>query len=81
MGSTGDSDDNALAKALNGRYETALSHRRTPWKIRESVVLAARDGGRGSTTLAGWNRLAIFHPQKQGQHYFRELATQVALAD
>jgi transposase InsO family protein len=40
VGSTGDSDDNALAETLNGLYKAELIHRRGPWKTREAVELA-----------------------------------------
>ena len=41
MGSSGDSDDNALAETINGLYKTEIIHRRGPWKTREAVELAA----------------------------------------
>lgn len=39
VGSRGDSYDNALAETINGLYKTELTHRRAPWKTRESVEL------------------------------------------
>lgn len=41
VGSRGDSYDNALAETINGLYKAELIHRRTPWKTRESVEIAA----------------------------------------
>ena len=40
VGSTGDSDDNALAETINGLYKAEMIHRRGPWKTREAVELA-----------------------------------------
>lgn len=39
-GTVGDSYDNALAEAVNGRYKTELIRRRGPWRTVEQVELA-----------------------------------------
>lgn len=53
VGSTGDSDDNALAYTINGPHEAAIIHRRGPWKTREAVELTTLEGGsRGSSAIA-----------------------------
>lgn len=40
VGSTGDSDDNALAETINGLFKAEVIHRHGPWKTREAVELA-----------------------------------------
>ena len=43
VGSTGDSDDNALAETINGLYKAEVIHRCGPWKTAEAVELATLD--------------------------------------
>jgi transposase InsO family protein len=40
VGSVGDSDDNALAKTINGLYKAEVIHRRGPWRSFEAFELA-----------------------------------------
>lgn len=58
LGSTGDSDDNALAETINGLYKAQLIHRRGPWKTREAVELATLEWVSWSTTGGCSNRSA-----------------------
>lgn len=41
VGSKGDSYDNTLAETIKGLYKAALIHRRSPWKSRKAVEMAA----------------------------------------
>jgi hypothetical protein len=40
VGSNGNSDDNALAEAINGLYKVGLIHGRAAWKTRDAVQWA-----------------------------------------
>jgi len=40
VGSTGHSDDNALAETINGLFQAEIIHRRGPWKTRDAVERA-----------------------------------------
>ena len=46
MGSTGDSDDNALAESIIGLYKTEEIRRRRPWRSVEDVEVATLDYNR-----------------------------------
>lgn len=67
VGSRGDSDDNALAKTVNGLYKTGFIHRRAPWKTMEAVEPVTLEGCPDSITIACSNRSAISRQPKLRQ--------------
>lgn len=73
VGSTGDSDDNAMAETINGLYKAEVIHRRGPWKTREAVELATLEW------VAWYNHhrllepIGYIPPAEAESNYYRQL--------
>lgn len=80
VGSRGDSYDNALAETINGLYKAEIIHRRGPWKSRESVELATLGWVAWYNHERLMQPLGYIPPAEAEANYYRQLASQVAMA-
>lgn len=80
VGSRGDSYDNALAETINGLYKAEIIHRRGPWKTRESVELATLEWVAWYNHERLMQPLGYIPPAEAEANYYRQLASQVAMA-
>ena len=80
VGSRGDSYDNALAETINGLYKTELIHRRGPWKSRESVELATLEWVSWFNHHRLLESIGYIPPAEAEANYYRQLASQAAMA-
>lgn len=80
VGSCGDSYDNALAETINGLYKTELIHRRGPWKSRESVELATLEWVSWFNHHRLLESIGYIPPAEAEANYYRQLASQAAMA-
>ena len=79
VGSKGDSYDNALAETINGLYKAELSHRRAPWKTRESVELATLEWVSWFNHSRLLEPIGYIPPADAEANYYRQLASQAAI--
>ena len=79
VGSKGDSDDNALAKTINGLYKAELIHRRAPWKTKESLELATLEWVSWFNHHRLLEPIGYIPPAEAEANYYRHLAEQVAI--
>jgi len=75
VGSTGDSDDNALAETINGMYKATLIHRRGPWKTREAVELATLEWVPWLNNRRLLEPIGCIPPAAAEANYWRERGT------
>lgn len=80
VGSRGDSYDNALAETINGLYKTELIHRCGPWKSRESVELATLEWVSWFNHHRLLESIGYIPPAEAEANYYRQLASQAAMA-
>ena len=80
VGSRGDSYDNALAETINGLYKAEVIHRRGPWKSRESVELATLEWVAWYNHERLMQPLGYIPPAEAEANYYRQLASQNAMA-
>ena len=80
VGSKGDSYDNALAETINGLYKAELIHRRAPWKTKESVELATLEWVAWFNNRRLMEPLGYIPPAEAEANYWRQLASQHAIA-
>ncbi|OOG24257.1 transposase [Thioalkalivibrio denitrificans] len=80
VGSRGDSYDNALAETINGLYKAELIHRRGPWRSRESVELATLEWVSWFNHQRLMEPLGYIPPVEAEANYYRQLASQAAMA-
>ena len=80
VGSKGDSYDNALAETINGLYKAELIHRRAPWKTKESVELATLEWVAWYNNHRLMEPLGDIPPAEAEANYYRQLASQAAIA-
>jgi transposase InsO family protein len=80
VGSKGDSYDNALAETINGLYKAELIHRRAPWKTKESVELATLEWVAWYNNHRLMEPLGYIPPAEAEANYYRQLASQAAIA-
>jgi putative transposase len=80
VGSKGDSYDNALAETINGLYKAELIHRRGPWKTRESVELATLEWVSWFNHHRLLEPIGYIPPAEAEANYYRQLASQAAIA-
>ncbi len=80
VGSRGDSYDNALAETINGLYKAELIHRRGPWKSRQSVELATLEWVSWFNHQRLMKPLGYIPPAEAEANYYRQLASQAAIA-
>ena len=80
VGSKGDSYDNALAETINGLYKAEMIHRRGPWKSRGSVELATLEWVSWFNHQRLMEPLGYIPPAEAEANYYRQLASQAALA-
>jgi putative transposase len=80
VGSKGDSYDNALAETLNGLYKAELIHRRAPWKTREAVELATLEWVSWFNHHRLLEPIGYLPPAEAEANYYRNLASQDAMA-
>ena len=80
VGSKGDSYDNALAETINGLYKAELIHRRGPWKSPESVELATLEWVSWFNHQRLMEPLGYIPPAEAEADYYRQLASQDAIA-
>ena len=80
VGSKGDSYDNALAETINGLYKAELIHRRGPWKSIESVELATLEWVSWFNQQRLMEPLGYIPPAEAEANYYRQLASQAAMA-
>ena len=80
VGSRGDSYDNALAETINGLYKTELIHRCGPWKSRESVELATLQWVSWFIHHRRLESIGYIPPAEAEANYYRQLASQAAMA-
>jgi len=80
VGSRGDSYDNALAETINGLYKAEVIHRRSPWKSRESVELATLEWVAWYNHERLMQPLGYIPPAEAEANYYRQLASQAAIA-
>lgn len=80
VGSKGDSYDNALAETINGLYKTEVIHRRGPWKSTESVELATLEWVSWFNHQRLMQPLGYIPPAEAEANYYRQLASQAAMA-
>ena len=79
-GSKGDSYDNALAETINGLYKAEMIHRRGPWKSPGSVELATLEWVSWFNHQRLMEPLGYIPPAEAEANYYRQLASQAALA-
>lgn len=80
VGSKGDSYDNALAETINGLYKAEMIHRRAPWKTKESVELATLEWVSWFNHHRLLEPIGYIPPAEAEANYYRQLASQAALA-
>jgi transposase InsO family protein len=80
VGSRGDSYDNALAETINGLYKAELIHRRGPWKSRQAVELATLHWVHWFNHQRLMEPLGYIPPAEAEANYYRQLASQAAIA-
>ena len=80
MGSKGDSYDNALAETINGLYKAEMIHRRAPWKTKESVELATLEWVSWFNHHRLLEPIGYIPPAEAEANYYRQLASQTAIA-
>jgi len=80
VGSRGDSYDNALAETINGLYKAEVVHRRSPWKSRESVELATLEWVSWFNHHRLLESIGYIPPAEAEANYYRQLASQAAMA-
>ena len=78
--SRGDSYDNALAETINGLYETALIHRRAPWKTKESLELATLEWVFWFNHHRLPEPMGYIPPAEAEENYYRQLASQAVMS-
>lgn len=80
VGSRGDSYDNALAETINGLYKAEAIHRRGPWKTPQSVELATLEWVSWFNHQRLMQPLGYIPPAEAEANYYRQLASQTAMA-
>ena len=80
VGSRGDSYDHALAETINGLYKAEVVHRRSPWKSRESVELATLEWVSWFNHHRLLESIGYIPPAEAEANYYRQLASQAAMA-
>ncbi len=80
VGSKGDSYDNALAETINGLYKAELIHRRVPWKTMEAVELATLEWVSWFNHHRLLEPIGYIPPAEAEANYYRQLASQTAVA-
>ena len=80
VGSKGDSYDNALAETINGLYKAEMIHRRAPWKTKESVELATLEWVSWFNHHRLLEPIGYIPPAEAEANYYRQLASQAAIA-
>jgi transposase InsO family protein len=80
VGSKGDSYDNALAETINGLYKAELIHRRAPWKTKEAVELATLEWVAWFNHHRLLEPIGYIPPAEAEASYYRNLASQDAMA-
>ena len=80
VGSRGDSYDNALAETINGLYKAELIHRRAPWKTKESLELATLQWVSWFNHHRLLEPIGYIPPAEAEENYYRQLASQAAIA-
>lgn len=80
VGSKGDSYDNALAETINGLYKAEMIHRRGPWKTKESVELATLEWVSWFNHYRLLEPIGYIPPAEAEANYYRQLASQAAIA-
>ena len=80
VGSKSDSYDNALAETINGLYKAELIHRQGPWKSMESVELATLEWVSWFNHQRLLEPLGYIPPAEAEADYYRQLASQDAIA-
>ncbi|MHB8346180.1 MAG: IS3 family transposase [Acidiferrobacterales bacterium] len=80
VGSKGDSYDNALAEAINGLYKAELIHRRASWKTMEAVELATLEWVSWFNHHRLLEPIGYIPPAEAEANYYRQLASQTAVA-
>jgi putative transposase len=80
VGSKGDSYDNALAETINGLYKAEMIHRRAPWKTKESVELATLEWVSWFNHHRLLEPIGYIPPAEAEANYYRQLASQTAIA-
>jgi transposase InsO family protein len=76
VGSRGDRYDNVLAKTNNGLSKAELTHRRTPWKSRESVEPVTLQWVHWFNHIRLLGPIGQIPPAEAGANYPRQLASQ-----
>jgi putative transposase len=80
VGSKGDSYDNALAETINGLYKAEVIHRGGPWKSPQSVELATLEWVSWFNHQRLMQPLGYIPPAEAEANYYRQLASQAAMA-
>lgn len=80
VGSRGDSYDNALAETINGMYKAEVIHRRGPWKSREAVEMATLEWVSWFNHQRLMEPLGYIPPAEAEANYYRQIASQEAIA-
>ena len=80
VGSRGDGYDNALAEMINGLYKAEVTHRRGPWKTRESVELATLHWVHWFNHHRLLEPIGYIPPAEAEANYWRQLAENDQLA-
>ena len=80
VGSRGDSYDNALAETINGLYKAEVIHRGGPWKSPQSVELATLEWVSWFNHQRLMQPLGYIPPAEAEANYYRQLASQAAMA-
>ncbi|MQM39017.1 IS3 family transposase [wastewater metagenome] len=80
VGSRGDSYDNALAETINGLYKAEIIHRRGPWRSPEAVELATLEWVSWFNHQRLMEPLGYIPPAEAEANYYRQLASQEAMA-
>lgn len=80
VGSKGDSCDNALAETIKGLYEAELSHRRAPWKTKESMELASLERVSWFNHHRLLEPIGYISPAEAAVNHRRHFANQAATA-
>jgi putative transposase len=75
VGSRGDSYDNALAETINGLYKPGLTHRRAPWRSRESLELATLQWVHWFNHIRLLEPIGYVPPAEAEENYWRKIAS------